>query len=49
MPRGHRLAAFRDLAAGPGVKRGQHELCADGEELSHLYGWFIEGRLEGEV
>ena len=48
MPRGHRLAALRVLAAGRGVKRGRHELYADGEELSHLYGWFVEGRPEGE-
>jgi hypothetical protein len=39
------LSAFRDLAAGRGVKRGRHELRVDGEDRSAL---FLEAlRLEG--
>jgi hypothetical protein len=39
------LQAFRDLAAGRGVKRGRHDLHVDGEDLSGL---FLEAlRLEG--
>jgi hypothetical protein len=39
------LAAFRDLAAGRGVKRGPHDLRVDGEDRS---GPFAEAlRLEG--
>jgi hypothetical protein len=39
------LQAFRDLAAGRGVKRGRHDLHVDGEDLSGL---FLEAlRIEG--
>lgn len=42
---GDRLAGFRDLAAGRGVKRGRHELTVDGKDHSGL---FLEAlRLEG--
>jgi hypothetical protein len=43
--KGDLLAAFRDLAAGRGVKRGRHALHVDAEDHSAL---FLEAlRLEG--